>query len=115
RSGPQGRPAPRRRPSLPQRRLVPGARKRRFRNGHADRFELAAVATELARARRAREVIEEMPGQEFGGGVGTLELRQLVEVAIVERGERFLEQVVGTGEVDDEAVGAEFVGEEVDG
>src|SRR5437899_11066716 len=97
------------RPSLPQRRLVPGARKRRFRNGHADRFELAAGAAELARARRTREVIEQMLGQEFGGRVDALELRQLVEVAIVERGERFLEHVVGTGDVDDDAMGGEVV------
>src|SRR6266568_6160595 len=70
-----------------------------------------ADAAELARARRTREVLEEMPGQKFGGGVNALELRQLVELAIVERDERLFEHFVGARDVDDDAMGVEFIGE----
>src|SRR5216683_1877479 len=69
----------------PQRTFVPGARHVRFRDRDADRMQLARLAAERAAARRRGELVEDVSGQEFGGGVDALELRDLVEVAIVDR------------------------------
>ena len=55
------------------------------RDGDADRLELAAGAAELARAGSLREPVEDVLGQEFGRGVDALELRQVVEVPVVQR------------------------------
>jgi hypothetical protein len=52
-----------------------------------------------------------MSGQIFGRGVDAFELRQFVEIVVVERRQRCLEHVVGAGDIDDDAVRVEFVGE----
>ena len=60
----------------------------------------------------SREQVEQIFGQEFGRGVDALELRQVVEVVVVERHQRLLQHLVGAGDVDDDAVLIELVGEE---
>ena len=52
----------------------------RFGKGHAYGFEFAAIATEFAGAGGFGQLIENILGQEFGRGVGALELRQVVEI-----------------------------------
>ena len=53
----------------------------RLGDGDADGLELAAGAAELAGAGGLRQLVENVLGQKFGGGVAALEFRQVVEVA----------------------------------
>ena len=58
------------------------------------------------------EPVEEMLGQKFGRGVDVLELRQLVEILVVERrAAQPSSTVVGARDVDDDAVRVERLGE----
>ena len=78
----------------------------------ADRLQLAAVAAELAGARRLGQAVEDVLGQEFGRGVGALELRHVVEIAVVQRLEHGLERLVRAADVDHDAVAVELIGDE---
>src|SRR5665213_1862067 len=59
-----------------------------------------------------RDAIDDVFGEEFGGGVDALELSNLVEVLVVQRLEYFLQHVMGAADVDHNAVGVELVGDE---
>ncbi len=78
----------------------------------ADRLQLAAVAAELAVARGLREPIEDVLGQEFGRGVVALELRHVVEVAVVQRLQHRLQHLMRAADVDHDAVLVERLGDE---
>ena len=78
----------------------------------ADRRDLVPVASELAGPRHRGELIEHVFGHEFGGGVDALELRQVVEIAVVERRQRGFERRVRAADIDDDAVSIQLLGHE---
>ena len=60
------------------------------------------------------ELVEDPAGEPFGGGVDALELRNLVEVLVVDHLEGRLEHVDGAADIDHDAVGVEFLRHERD-
>ncbi len=56
-----------------------------FRERHPHGRKRARLAPEFAGARRLGEVVVNVLREEFGGGVAAGELRQVIEIAIVER------------------------------
>ena len=65
-----------------------------------------------AGAGRLRQPVENMLGQEFRRGVDALELRHLVEVAVIERRQHRLERIVRAANVDDNSVVIEGIRDE---
>ena len=57
----------------------------RFRDGDADRLQLAAVPAKLSGARIFCESVEDMARKEFGRGVDSFEVRNVVEIFVIER------------------------------
>ena len=84
----------------------------RLRDLHANGAKLTALAAELTRARRGSELVEHVLRQEFRGGVLALELRQLVEIAVVQRLQHRLEHLVSAPDVDHDAVVVERLRDE---
>ena len=79
----------------------------RFRDRDAERLELPAVASEIARARVVCDAIEDVFGEKFGGRVDALELGYLIKVAVVQRLEHHFQDIVGAADIDDDAVTVE--------
>jgi len=67
-------------------------------------MQLAAVPAEPASARSFGKMIEDVPGQELGRGVHTAELRQLIQVLIVELLKHLLEHGMRAGDINDDSM-----------
>ena len=67
-------------------------------------LKLTALAAELARARRVAQLVEDVLRQEFGRRVVALELRHVVEIAVVQRLQHRLQHLVRAADVDHDAV-----------
>src|SRR5262249_40997039 len=106
-SSSRGRPARRMRSASPQIGLVPGAGDMRFRKCNADSLEFTAVAPKRVGAGRIGELIENMLGQKLGRCIVAVELRQFVQIAIIQGLQCRLERFVCAPDIDDDAVGIE--------
>ena len=76
----------------------------RLGDSDAYRLQFAAIAAEFAGAGAFGQLIEDVPGQKFGGGVATLEFGHVVEIAIIQCRHHGLERIMGATDVDDDAV-----------
>ena len=79
----------------------------RFRKGNAYGLELSAFATQLTSASGLGETVKDMPGKEFSGGVGALELGHFVEIAIIQGRQHRPQCIVCAAYIDNNAVAVE--------
>ncbi len=76
----------------------------RFRDRHADRFEVRPRSAESVGSRSVGQAIVYVFGQKFRRRIGALEFRIFVEITVVEWREHGLENVARLADIDDDAV-----------
>jgi len=64
-----------------------------------------------ARSRRGGELVIDVAGEKFGRGIDALELRQVIEVLVAKRLERGVQHLLGTTDVDNDAVAIKLFSE----
>ena len=84
----------------------------RFAECDADRLQFAAGAAELVCASGFRKLIVDVFGQKFGRRVDAFEFAQVIEIAIVQRGEGGLQHFVRAADIDYDSVRIETLGKE---
>ena len=72
--------------------------------GHANPVQARAVGTERAGFRRRRHGVEDVLAEELGGGQHARELREGVEVLILQRLQRLGEGVERGADIDDDVL-----------
>ena len=80
----------------------------RFAECDADRLQFAAGAAELVCASGFRKLIVDVFGQKFGRRVDAFEFAQVIEIAIVQRGEGGLQHFVRAADIDYDSVRIEL-------
>src|SRR5690606_26153810 len=94
--------------------LEPGACDMRLVQRDADAFYAPGILAELVLLQRVRETVEDVARQRLGGRELALELRQRVEVLVVQLAQHFLEHFMRAADIDHDRMLAERLAEEGD-